>query len=111
MRYCPGGELYNFISTFGPMDESRARGMMLQLINGLQHLQRLGVGHRDLSLENILFNEDKELFVIIDFGMCKRCRRSRQSIGTPDISIDASSYCQIPRLPTCGKRNYIAPGA
>lgn len=46
MRYCTGGELYTFISTLGPFDEVRARGMMRQLINALQHLQQLGVGHR-----------------------------------------------------------------
>ena len=46
MTYCPGGELYTFICTFGPFDESRARGMMKQLINGMLHLQKLGVGHR-----------------------------------------------------------------
>ena len=46
MRYCPGGELYTFINTSGPFDEARARGMMKQLINGMLHLQQLGVGHR-----------------------------------------------------------------
>jgi serine/threonine protein kinase len=46
MRYCTGGELFTFISVLGPFEEARARGMMRQLINALQHLQQLGVGHR-----------------------------------------------------------------
>ena len=110
MRCCPGGELFGFISECGPFDESRARGMMRQLLNALQHLQNLGIGNRDLSLENILFDETRELFVVIDFGMCKRCHLNAASAANPPPVFDASCYQPLARLSTCGKRNYIAPG-
>ena len=63
-----------------------------------------------MSLENILFDEHQELFIIIDFGMCKRCRLTTAALTSPPQFLEASSFCHIRRLPTCGKRNYIAPG-
>mmetsp|Transcript_11874 Transcript_11874/g.16268 ORF Transcript_11874/g.16268 Transcript_11874/m.16268 type:complete len:359 (+) Transcript_11874:53-1129(+) len=109
MRCCPGGELFGFIAECGTFDESRARGMMRQLLNAVQHLQNLGIGHRDLSLENILFDEVNERFIVIDFGMCKRCHRTAASIANPPAVIDASCYYPLAGLPACGKRNYMAP--
>ena len=98
MRFCPGGELYEYIETHGSLDVDQARSMFRQLMNGLSHLQRLGIGHRDLSLENMLF-DGNELYEIIDFGMCLR------------MKFDAPSgrYAALLKQSSCGKRNYIAP--
>mmetsp|Transcript_5599 Transcript_5599/g.8319 ORF Transcript_5599/g.8319 Transcript_5599/m.8319 type:complete len:354 (-) Transcript_5599:92-1153(-) len=104
-----GGELISFIHSFGVFNESRARGMMKQLLNALQHLQYLGIGHRDFSCENILFDETRELFVLIDFGMCRRCHLKEATIANPPAVIDASCYRPLARLPICGKQNYVAP--
>ena len=41
------------------------------MMQGLLHLQRMGVSHRDISLENVLIDQLSNL-VIIDFGMCLR---------------------------------------
>ena len=48
--------------------------MFLQLLSALEHLQSLGIGHRDISLENIMLDEVEKRYVIIDFGMCAKCR-------------------------------------
>jgi len=105
-----GGELISFIHSIGTFNESRARGMMRQLLNALQHLQCLGIGHRDFSCENILYDEARELFVVIDFGMCKRCHLNEASAANPPPVFDASCYHPLARLPICGKQNYVAPG-
>lgn len=78
--------------------------MMLQLMSGLKRLHELGVGHRDMSLENILYDggsgeEGAEKYVIIDFGMCLRLKYSPPH----------QMFCYIPRGQVCGKKNYIAP--
>jgi serine/threonine protein kinase len=98
MRYCPGGELFDFIDAHGPMSYGQARAMFRQLLNGLSHLHGLGIGHRDMSLENMLY-DGKDLYVIIDFGMCLRLR--------PGPS--AGLFCPLLKQSICGKRNYIAP--
>lgn len=98
MRYCPGGELFDFIDNNGPLDSVLARSMFRQLLNGLLHLQSLGIGHRDMSLENMLY-DGANLFVIIDFGMCLRMRRKGGGQG----------FCSLVKQSICGKRNYISP--
>ena len=40
-------------------------------MKGLLHLQKMGVSHRDLSLENVLIDHISTA-VIIDLGMCLR---------------------------------------
>ena len=110
MRFCHGGELLNYINERGPFSEIRARDMMRQLLNALQRMQELGVAHRDLSLENILYDEERNLFTIIDFGMCLKCPRTVHSILNPPSIIDASCFSHISKRPPCGKRHYIAPG-
>jgi serine/threonine protein kinase len=72
--------------------------MFRQLLNGLLHLQELGIGHRDMSLENMLF-DGVDRFVIIDFGMCLRLKKDPTTGKFHDL-LDRGF---------CGKRNYIAP--
>lgn len=99
MRYCQGGELFDFIDENGPLTNSQAKRMFKQLLAGLQRLQELGIGHRDMSLENILYDQN-EIYVIIDFGMCLRLK--------PHPSLPGQ-WCSINRQQICGKKNYIAP--
>jgi serine/threonine protein kinase len=46
MRFCPGGELFDYIDVHGPLGDERARSMFRQLLCGLTHLQELGIAHR-----------------------------------------------------------------
>jgi serine/threonine protein kinase len=78
MRYCQGGELFDYIDEKGPLTNEEAKKMFRQLINGLARLQELGIGHRDMSLENILYDSMNENYVIIDFGMCLRLKKILQ---------------------------------
>lgn len=73
MPYCTGGDLFGRITTdeqTAVVDETKARVWFQQLLSGLLHLQRKGVCHRDLSLENLLVLDGK--LVIIDLGMALR---------------------------------------
>jgi hypothetical protein len=98
MRYCQGGELFDFIDENGPLSDDQAKKMFKQLVNGLARLQELGIGHRDMSLENILYDRN-DIYVIIDFGMCLRLKKNPSG----------NDYCFINRQQICGKKNYIAP--
>lgn len=66
-------------------------------------LQKRGITHRDLSLENILIDENTHC-IVIDLGMCLRVPFS--SPYGPNTTCDASfGTLRLPILPQglCGK--------
>lgn len=71
MPFCDGGELFDRLDTRSKFSEEEARYWMLQILNGLENLQRAGVCHRDMSLENLLVHNDR-ICLVIDMGMCLR---------------------------------------
>lgn len=71
MPFCDGGELYDIIEAKGAINETMARYYFIQILQGVAYLQSRGVAHRDMSLENIMFDSNGRCF-IIDFGMCLR---------------------------------------
>ena len=102
MRFCSQGELFDMIELDGPMDEATARSMIFQVIVGLEQLQYRGIGHRDLSVENVLVDLDDitdELgYVIIDFGMCTMCPRRDEIPDTvEDHQLTPFSFKYVPR--------------
>lgn len=75
---------------------------------GLAHLQKVGVCHRDMSLENILV-DDYKTSVIIDLGMCLKVPYSNyETGGVCDVSYGTLRRLLTPLIP-CGKPNYISP--
>jgi polo-like kinase 4 len=65
MELCPRGELYKFISQRKiPLCEAETRGVMIQLIKGIQCMHSHGIMHRDLKLSNILLTEE---FDVVSF--------------------------------------------
>ena len=56
LEYCNGGDLASFIKAVGRVKEDEARTVILQIIDGMMHLQKLRVLHRDLKLANILLH-------------------------------------------------------
>lgn len=68
MPYCDGGELFERLDLNEKFSEIEARYWMDQILNGLENLQKVGICHRDMSLENLLVHNDSAL--VIDMGMC-----------------------------------------
>jgi serine/threonine protein kinase len=99
LEFCDGGELYDVIEESGAMPEAFARGFFRQILQGLAHLHQLGIAHRDLSLENVLFSRATNNCKIIDFGMALRLPRDE---ATGEVYL-------LPPQGVCGKRNYISP--
>lgn len=121
MEFCDGGELYEVVDELeGPLEEADARHYIMQIVRGLQHIHSLGIGHRDLSLENVLLQRATNTCKIIDFGMCLKMQQEPQAEaaaggaggGATFASVfghPRPQYCNIPPQGVCGKKNYIAP--
>lgn len=75
--YIPGGNLSSRIisdmenSPFGRVQESQAKIWFQQILSAISHLQKKGVCHRDLSMDNIVVDDYGDLR-ILDFGLCLR---------------------------------------
>ncbi|CAK4299136.1 unnamed protein product [Aphanomyces euteiches] len=64
--YCAGGDLFDLVS-HGPLEFPVARRYFRQLVHAIVFLHTHGVAHRDLSLENVLLDNDR--LVVCDFGL------------------------------------------
>ncbi|KAL0218825.1 hypothetical protein P9112_004478 [Eukaryota sp. TZLM1-RC] len=67
-EYCSGGELFDYVAANRRLDEAEACKMFRQLVEGVDYCHRKKVYHRDLKLENILMDSEKNIR-IIDFGL------------------------------------------
>lgn len=109
MPFCSSGELFNLVERSGRFEEPVAKFWFRQLLNGLHHLQKKGVCHRDISLENVLVDENTKALVI-DLGMCIRIPFNSPNGGNAVCDASARTLRKL-ILPQgqCGKPNYISP--
>uniref|UniRef100_F1KQ90 NUAK family SNF1-like kinase 1 n=1 Tax=Ascaris suum TaxID=6253 RepID=F1KQ90_ASCSU len=68
MEYASGGELYDYVSTYGSLPEPEARRIFRQITSAVLYCHKHKVAHRDLKLENILLDSDNNA-KIADFGL------------------------------------------
>lgn len=87
LEHLKGGELYNFLSLMGVLREDDAANVVRQVVLAVAYLHAHGVVHRDLKLENIVYEDKKRRSVkIIDFGFATHwdgCTPLTQKCGTP----------------------------
>jgi len=107
MPFCTSGEMFGHVERDGRFSEPLARYWFRQIVNGLYHLQRVGVCHRDLSLENILVDQHSRC-VVIDMGMCLRVPYAADDGTVTDVSAGTLRHLILPQG-QCGKPNYISP--
>jgi len=92
-EYCAGGNLLDNIMHAKRMNERLARTYFKQLIKGLEDCHKVGVLHRDIKAQNIMFDARCNL-KIIDFGFAHLKQNSADLV--------AENY-------TFGTRGYQAP--
>mmetsp|Transcript_2812 Transcript_2812/g.4020 ORF Transcript_2812/g.4020 Transcript_2812/m.4020 type:complete len:404 (-) Transcript_2812:62-1273(-) len=115
MPFCKGGDLFGIVVRHAEesggdvgMPEPVARYWFRQILQGLYHLQSLGVCHRDLSLENILVDEHD--CMVIDLGMCLRIPYTSREDPSRISDVTGGIIRRLMRPQgVCGKHNYMSP--
>jgi serine/threonine protein kinase len=107
---CRGGELYELLTSGKNQGfvfrEDRAGKLMNDMMSSVKYLHSLGIVHRDLKLENFLFegSSSNSSLILIDFGLSKHydsIERMRQRVGScyytaPEVlSGDYDERCDI----------------
>ena len=87
MDYIEGGSLHAYLKQrpLRRLDEVEARRVFTEIVNGLQYCHDKAIAHRDIKLENVLLDEQKNI-KIIDFGFATQIiagQKSRMFCGTP----------------------------
>ena len=78
MDHCCGGELFELLNNGKNQGfvfrEDRAANLMLDMLRAVHYLHSIGIVHRDLKLENFMFEEEKSTssLILIDFGLSRR---------------------------------------
>eukprot|EP01036_Dinobryon_divergens_P038062 gene38062-49902_t len=113
MPYCKLGDVTDLIMDKGAMNNSAAKNMMKQLLDGLEFLQSHGIGHRDMSPENVVMDvmpntSNSVKFVITDFGMAVKCPPRTDVVDGGNSPLTAASHQRIPHKDV-GKLPYNAP--
>jgi len=92
LDYCPGGELFFWLSREKRLPEHMARFYTSEITLALAHLHAQQVVYRDLKPENILLDQDGHV-KLADFGLAKE--------GIDNSTSGAFSLCGTPE--------YLAP--
>merc|ERR550514_222916 len=78
MEAMAGGELFDRITKLKKFKESEAADAMWQMLLAVNYLHRHGIVHRDIKLENFLYDgaegsSESMHLKLIDFGFSKMC--------------------------------------
>jgi len=91
LEYCPGGELFFYLSQIGRFKQDAARFYAANILLALKKLHSMNVLYRDLKPENVLVGGDGYI-KLTDFGLSKEGVEGHQ---------DAKSLC--------GTAEYLSP--
>jgi serine/threonine protein kinase len=84
-EYFPGScDLYDYmIRHRQKFCEDEARGLWRDLLEGIRSLHAMGIYHRDLKLQNIVYLPDERRAKVIDFGMATCFPNPEGVVGSP----------------------------
>ncbi|KAM0545609.1 hypothetical protein ACHAPJ_011224 [Fusarium lateritium] len=70
LEYCSGDELYNHLLENGPLPVPKVQKIFTQLVGAVSYVHNNSCVHRDLKLENILFDKHENV-KLVDFGFTR----------------------------------------
>jgi calcium-dependent protein kinase len=79
MEVCKGGEILDAVTKKGFFSEAQAASIVEQMLLSVNYLHAKHIVHRDLKLDNFLYeSEDKDHVKLIDFGMSRYWTNNRK---------------------------------
>ncbi|KAM9956188.1 hypothetical protein ACTFIR_002899 [Dictyostelium discoideum] len=88
--------IVKFFESFEKNEEHEAKNIIAQIVNGLEFIHSCGIIHRDLKLDNLIFDKNG-IIKIVDFGFSeigftgdngennnsKKNKKNKKCLGTP----------------------------
>ncbi|KAF2969949.1 hypothetical protein GQX73_g3596 [Xylaria multiplex] len=123
LEYASGGELFDYILNHRYLKDNAARRLFAQLISGVGYLHKKGIVHRDLKLENLLLDRNRNI-IITDFGFANTFDASdelteEEELNLPDRDFVKRTGLDKPKpngmrrgdlmQTSCGSPCYAAP--
>lgn len=123
MEYASGGELFDYILNNRYLKDNSARRLFAQLVSGVGYLHKKGIVHRDLKLENLLLDRNRNI-IITDFGFANSFNPIDQLEEEIEYNLTNKEYVKRKRLDkpgpdgmrrgdlmqtSCGSPCYAAP--
>ena len=123
LEYASGGELFDYILNHRYLKDQAARRLFAQLISGVGYLHKKGIVHRDLKLENLLLDQNRNI-IITDFGFANTFNPADELSGEIEYNLSNREFVRKYRLDrpddkgmrrgdlmqtSCGSPCYAAP--
>lgn len=70
LEYCSGSELYTYLLDHGQLAVAKVQKIFAQLVGAVSYVHKQSCVHRDLKLENILFDKHENV-KLVDFGFTR----------------------------------------
>ena len=90
MESIGGSNLCSYVKLKKKLAEDEASSIFFQLLQAVEYLHSIGVTHRDIKLENVLFTDRVKCkdIKLIDFGFSTACIGSKLKVfcGTPSCT-------------------------
>ncbi|KAM9959024.1 hypothetical protein ACTFIR_000075 [Dictyostelium discoideum] len=67
MEFLHGGDCGSLLDSLKTLEEHEAKNIIAQIVNGLEFIHSCGIIHRDLKLDNLIFDKNG-IIKIVDFG-------------------------------------------
>jgi len=98
-EYIPGGDLSDYCDQFpNGVPERIGKWSFLKLLKATDRLHKNNICHRDLKLENIMYNKETHKLKLIDFGFATETVETKDGVEVPKLQKDY-----------CGSVHYAAP--
>ncbi|CAK7219040.1 hypothetical protein SCUCBS95973_003689 [Sporothrix curviconia] len=91
LEYASGGELFDYILNHRYLKDHAARRLFAQLISGVGYLHKKGIVHRDLKLENLLLDRNRNI-IITDFGFANTFDPTEELTEEEEINLVDREY-------------------
>ncbi|KAJ5627630.1 hypothetical protein N7490_009858 [Penicillium lividum] len=101
MEYASGGELFDYILNHRYLKDNSARRLFAQLVSGVGYLHKKGIVHRDLKLENLLLDRNRNI-IITDFGFANTFNPIDQLEEEIEYNLTNKEYVKRQRLDKLG---------